>query len=206
MRTLLALMALLLAAGPARAQAFSVGLSAGVPLNSFISADGDRSAGTGRFTVGPAIRIRLPRRFAIDAELLYQRLEFGFASDPSLATVHRLEFPLMLQYGLPRLPARPFLHAGMSFNHVVAVSGASVCSQGPFGEEVYCIGDSRAAELRHRHTHGPLLGIGFEYRWRRVALSPELRVTRWIDRNFGTRDSPLRSSLTAVDLLCGIRF
>ncbi len=169
------------------------------------SAD-DRAAATGRFTLGPSVRLNLPRRFALDAELLYQRLEFGFSADPARAAVHRLELPLMLRYTIAGLPHRPFVHTGFSFNRVVAMGGASVCAKTALGEEIYCIGNATAAELRHRQTHGPLLGIGLEFRLSRVVLSPELRVTRWVDRNFGTQDSPLRSNLTGIDLLCGFRF
>jgi hypothetical protein len=32
-------------------------------------------------------------------------------------------------------------------------------------------------------------------------LASELRITRWVDRNFGTRDSSLRSNLTQIELL-----
>ncbi len=206
MRIALVSVLLHLASALCQAQTFSIGLSAGLPLNHLMVSTGNSTTATGRYTFGPSARVGLPHGFALDAELLYKRLEFGLTTDPTRAAVHRLELPLMVRYAIRGLPVRPYLHAGISFNRVVAVNGATACARTALGEEVYCIGNVETAVLRHRHTHGPLLGIGFDFHWGRFQLAPELRITRWIDRNFGTQDSPLRSNLTGIDLLCGLRF
>ncbi len=187
-------------------QAASFGLTAGVPLNDRISAAEGQTAATGRFSFGPSMRVGLPRGFGIDVELLYKWSHFGFASIPESAVVHRLEFPLLLCYRFSRSPGHPWLHAGMSFNRVIAINGAALCARNELGEESYCIGGRTAAVLRHRHTHGPVLGAGMEFAWGRVRIAPELRITHWVDRNFGTRDSSLRSNLTELDALIGLRF
>ncbi len=206
MRIAIASVVLVLASSFVHAQTFSIGLEAGVPLNGGMTSTGSYTASSGRYTLGPFVHVGLPHRFGADAELLYRRSQFGVAQNPARATAHRLELPLMLRYTIPALRGRPFVHAGMSFNRVVAVSGASLCARTALGEEVYCVGNTEAAVLRHRHTHGPLLGFGFEFGLWRFKLSPEVRITRWIDRNFGTQTSPLRSNLTEIDLLCGISF
>ncbi len=200
------LLSALLLPACAEAQVFSPGLVVGIPLNHALASTAGYSEATGRYTFGLSAGIRLGRRFAFDAELLYRRIDFGLTPGSDLAAAHRLELPMMLRYRIPGLRLRPFVHAGISFNRIIAVNGADMCKHTALGEEVYCIGGTAAAILRHRHTHGPLAGIGLSFRWRRIELSPELRITRWIDRSFGTQDSPLRSNLTAIDLLCGFRF
>ncbi len=197
---------LLLLCGSVQAQSLSVGLSAGAPLNPLMTSAEGQTAATQPYTFGPALRVDLPHGLGVDLEVLYKRFRLGFVADPARATVHRLEFPVMLRYRLSRLPARPFVHAGMSFNRIVAVSGANACGQGAFDETAYCIGGRFAAELRHRHTRGIVLGGGLNFRWRQLRLAPELRVTRWVDRNFGTKDTYPHSNLTGVELLLGIGF
>ncbi len=187
-------------------QAVSFSLTAGVPLNDRISAAEGQTASTGRFTFGPSLRLGLPRGFGVDVELLYKWSRFGFASIPEHAVVHRMELPLLFRYRFSGSRVHPWLHAGLSFSRVVAVSGADLCARNALGEESYCIGGETAAVLRHRHTHGPVLGAGMEFAWGRVHIAPELRITHWVDRNFGTRDSSLRSNLTELDALVGLRF
>jgi len=206
MRTAVVLMLLVLACGSAQAQTVSFGVSAGVPLSPLMTAAGNQAAATGWYTLGPALGVGLPRGFGLDLELLYKRFDLGFAANPARAVVRRMELPVMLRYRLSRLPVRAFVHAGMSFNRIIGVGGVDVCGQGAFGETIYCIADKTAAELRHRHTHGAVLGIGLGLRWKRLGLAPELRVTRWVDRNFGTRGSLPRSNLTGIEMLMGIKF
>jgi len=62
------------------------------------------------------------------------------------------------------------------------------------------------AELRHRHTRGVVIGAGLERRFGAFRLTPEVRFTRWADRNFDVRDAPLRSNLTQPEFLIGFEF
>ncbi len=187
-------------------QSVSLGLTAGIPISPLIAASAGYGSSTGRYTFGPALRVGLWRGFGFDAGLLYKKYAFGFDPEPGRAVVHRIEVPVLLRYSVARLPARPWLHAGMSFNRVLAVNGANNCAQGPFGEQVYCIEGVTAAELRHKRTHGPVIGGGIEVAWGRMRMAPELRLTRWVDRNFGPRDAALRSNLTQVELLVSLSF
>ncbi len=189
-----------------RAQSVSLGLSAGLPLTHLSSADDGLVSATGHFTLGPAVRVHLPRAFAFDVELLYKRLEIGFASEPSRIVNHRLELPLLLRYVFPGSFIRPFVHAGLAYNWLITGGSAGACPGSASGEGFYCIGDKTVAQLRHGHTNGPVLGTGADFRLKKLRLAPELRITRWVDRNFGTRDSPLRSSLTQIELLIGFKF
>jgi hypothetical protein len=51
------------------------------------------------------------------------------------------------------------------------------------------IGGVNVAELRHRHTRGVVIGAGLERRFGAFRLTPEVRFTRWADRNFGVHDA-----------------
>jgi hypothetical protein len=67
-------------------------------------------------------------------------------------------------------------------------------------------GGANVAELRHRGTKGAVLGGGVEWKFGPIRLAPELRLTHWGDRNFGVRDSSIRSNLTQVEALVGVMF
>jgi hypothetical protein len=95
---------------------------------------------------------------------------------------------------------------GISFNRVFDVSGATKCARGPFGEQFYCLNGAQIAELRHRGTLGFVVGGGMRFKFRNLWLEPEVRLTHWIDRNFGVRDSAVRSNLNRMGLLMGVIF
>ncbi len=200
------LAAVLFVPSPTGAQSASFGVTAGVPLNGLASGSEGMVSTTDRFTVGPALRVGLPRAFAIDVELLYKRFDFGFSSDPARIAVNRLELPLLLRYVFRGSSVHPFVHAGVSFNWAIPASGENSCPGASPDSDYYCIGGRTAAQLRHQHTYGPVLGVGAEFALKTLHLAPELRITRWVDRNFGTQDAPLQSNLTQVELLIGLTF
>jgi hypothetical protein len=182
------LVLLMLGCRMASAQAPSFGLRAGVPLTSLLkSAAPQFQVVTHRYTIGPTVELNLPHRFAVEADLLYKRLEYKFAPPNSCASnvkASRWELPLMLEYKFAgqRLP---FLGLGGSFNRVVHVEGVNV------------------AQLRHRTAKGLVIGAGLERRLGILRLIPEVRLTRWGDRNYGVHDAPLRSNLTQIEFLIG---
>ncbi len=198
--------AMLFISSLARAQHVSFGGTAGVPLNDLATASEGIVSTTERFTVGPALRVGLPHAFAVDLELLYKRFDFGFASDPARIAVNHLELPLLLRYGFAGSFLHPFIHVGLSINWAIPSDGENSCPGADPESNYYCIGGRTAAQLRHQQTYGPVLGAGVEFELKALRLAPELRVTRWVDRNFGTQDSPLQSSLTQVELLLGFKF
>jgi hypothetical protein len=105
-----------------------------------------------------------------------------------------------------RRPTGPFMRTGISFNRVFNVSGVTECARGPNGERFYCLDGSLLAELRHRGVAGLVFGGGLRLRLNRLWLEPEVRLTHWIDRNFGVRDSALRSDLNQIGFLVGLIF
>ena len=151
-----------------------------------------------RFICGAALRI--------GADFLLSRA--GLAVSPAGSQrvhVWRWELPVTLAYRF-RMRARPFARAGIALNRVFDISGANECARGPFGEQFYCVDGAPLAELRHRGTYGPVIGGGLRFRFKGIRLEPEVRVTRWIDRNFGVRDSALRSNLNQLDALMSVVF
>jgi hypothetical protein len=190
---------------PTYAQEVSVGLVAGVPITGLLKARDADVSETSRYTFGPDVQVSLPRDFALEVNLLYKRAEFGFRSDPARAIVRRLELPVQLRYLLPGSQVRPWIQVGMSFNRVLSVANGA-CGQGGSDERFFCVAGATAAVMRHRSTNGPVLGGGLEFRKGRLQVDPQIRVTRWVDRNFGTRDSALQAILTQVEVLVGARF
>ena len=91
-------------------------------------------------------------------------------------------------------------------NRVFDTGAAVVCGRGAFGEQFYCVNGSPLAELRHRGTFGPIIGGGLRFRFKRMRLETEVRLTRWVDRNFGVRDSAVQSNLTQFEILAGGMF
>ena len=206
LRTMRVWVALLFGSFLASAQIVSFGVRAGIPINNLISAGQGRSASTDRYAIGPTIEVKLPFRFAGSCDFLYEQIALGLSSGSLTATVHRWELPVLLKYDMASGPARPFVHVGISFNRIFGVESASECGRGIFGEHFYRVEGTTVAELRHRGTHGAVIGGGVRFRWKAIHVSPELRMTRWVDRNFGVGDSALRSNLTELQILLGITF
>jgi len=187
-----------LGAAGAAAQRLGVGVTGGMPLTAPLTAEppafhADRS----RWTAGPSLDVGLAGGFSLRLEALYRRFGYRYEAPESAGpageivrpSVRRWEFPLLIRYQPGRGRLRPFLSAGVCLNRI---AGASELRDGP-------------AELRHRQALGYVLGGGLEIGSGRVRLAPELRYTHWGDRNFGVRDTALRSNLDQLDLLASFR-
>jgi hypothetical protein len=185
-------------------QTVSFGLRGAVPITDIFSVDSSRKTSTQRYSFGPAIEIDLWRGGAIGADFLFQSAELGTVS--STTTVRRWELPITFVYRLRSSPPHPFVRAGISLNRVFDTGTAVECARGPFGEQFYCLDGNPLAELRHRSTYGPVIGGGLQFRFKRIRLETEARLTRWVDRNFGVQDSAVRSNLTQIEILAGATF
>jgi hypothetical protein len=173
-----------MAATAAAGQTLSWGVKAGLPLNSLLAAARGYRAGTQRYTVGPMLELSLPHGWSAAFDILYKRLDYAAPAGQG-RTAGRWEFPLQAKCSLGK--RRPFVGAGVAWNYVT-------------GSRVPGI------ELRHRATQGLLASSGIALQAGPLRVIPEVRLTRWTDRNFGVRDAPLRSNLTQMELLVGIAF
>ncbi len=200
------MLAAVLVSSPLIAQIVSIGLRAGVPITPALTADGPRQASAPRFTIGPFFELHLWHDAAFSADFLLRRTDLvTSAAESQRAEIWLWEAPVTLIYRF-HVPARPFVRTGVSFNRVFDVSGATECARGPFGEQFYCLEGNSVAELRHRGTSGFVAGGGLRFQFKGHWLEPEVRLTHWFDRNFGVRDSAVRSNLNQIGLLLGVMF
>ena len=172
-------------------------MKTGIPVNSLLTSTAPTfQARTRRYTLGPTFELNLLHGLAFEVDLLYKRLEYSyFRTDSSTSQsasnnvkATRWELPLLLKYKIGGKHFQPFLNLGGSFDRVVHIEGMNV------------------AELRHRHTKGVVIGAGLERQFGLLRLKPEVRFTRWADRNFGVHDAPLRSNLSQGEFLIGFEF
>jgi hypothetical protein len=200
------MLAALLVSSPLLAQTASLGLRAGIPVTPPLTVDGRQQASAPRFTIGPLIEVHLWRGAGFGADFLLRRADLAIsAAGSQRAEVWQWEAPITFIYRF-RAAARPFVRTGVSLNRVFDISGANECARGPFGEQFYCLEGNSLAELRHRGTSGFVVGGGLRFKLKKICLEPEVRLTRWIDRNFGVRDSAVRSNLNQIGLLVGAIF
>jgi hypothetical protein len=182
MKTFFALM--LFSAGLS-AQPFGFGLKVGVPLDEAFVDSGGRnlfSHGTQRLVIGPTVELRLPFHLGIEADLLYRRYNIG-------GTVNHWEFPILAKYRFSGAPlVHPYVVAGPSFNHVN--------DPGMF------------LDRPHASTAGVAFGAGIEVKALLIRLAPELRYTRWTNKNINLSqiNSGLSSNQNQVEFLVGITF
>jgi hypothetical protein len=183
------------------AQTVSFGVRAGLPVTDPFSVDQSHQTSTHRYTIGPTIGIDLWRNAAIGADFLFKSASLTAATQST--TVNRWELPVTFIYRFHISSMRRFVRAGVSVNRIFDTGTAVECGRGPFGEQFYCLNGNPLAELRHRNTFGPVIGGGFQFRFKRIRFEAEARFTRWVDRNFGVQDSAVQSNLTQFEILAG---
>ncbi len=169
---------------PVAAQPFSFGLRVGTPLDEAFTNGGARNVlqETQRLVIGPTVEVRLPFHIGVEADALYRRYTIG-------GTVNNWEFPILVKYRFSGAPLiHPYIAAGPSFNHV--------SDPGLF------------LDRPNASTAGFTMGAGLEVRALLLRLSPELRYTRWRDKNIdlGPGNGGLSSNQNQVEFLVGFTF
>jgi hypothetical protein len=154
MRIAGARLALMLVAGPILAQTLSIGLKTGVPLTDLVRTSGETGgypfrANTSRFTIGPALDLRLPHGLGFEFGAMYKRFpqeagEVQIVAEPGTPysviyspyshTGQSWEFPMVGQYRFSGERVRPYLEAGVSVNRLSGVLGP--CCRTLFPESV----------------------------------------------------------------------
>jgi hypothetical protein len=199
-------LAALLVSSPLLAQVVSLGLRAGIPITPMFTAGGRQQASGSRYTIGPLIEVRLWPGAGVGADFLLHHAGLAISTAGSRrAEIWQWQVPITFIYRFGA-PTRPFVRTGVSLSRVFDISGATECGRGPFGEQFYCLEGRPLAELRHRGTSGFVAGGGLRFKFKKLWLEPEVRLTRWIDRNFGVRDSAVRSNLNQIEILAGVAF
>jgi hypothetical protein len=181
----------------ASAQSISVGVVGGAPFTDVVNATTQNGLATlpssTNFTVGPSFQVNLPLSLRLEVDALYR--PYSFTQTPSPAGITPLtvsasqwRFPVLAQYRFKLPVVKPFVEAGVSFNHLSDISNATYITAGP-------------GELIHRTNAGVVLGGGIDVKIPFVRLSGELRYTHQ-----GSADFEAISNLNQAEVLVGVHF
>jgi hypothetical protein len=182
----------------ARAQALSVGVTAGAPFTNVVNGNTIGSlqsiSKSANFTIGGAIQVNLPLNLRIEVDALFRPYSFHLTSLNLVDDVsaQQYSFPVLLEYRLPGPPLiKPFVEAGFQFDHLAGISAAvkSAIASGP-------------GELLRQSDGGFVLGAGIDVKVPLIIrLSGELRYIRQTAPNF--QDF---SNLNQAEVLVGVHF
>jgi hypothetical protein len=192
----------LLAAAALPAQPVSFGLKGGVPLTDFISALGNSPSLSAvehpqRYLLGPTVELKLPFRFALEADVLYRRINYQTVSSTkttiatALVTSNDWEFPILLKYRFGgKKPVRPYVDAGVAFDRLQGLTDAALNGIG---------------SLKNSGTTGAVAGVGLDLHLLVLHISPEIRYTRWTSQHFNVANV-LASQQNQAEFMVGITF
>lgn len=180
-----------------QSQIVSFGVKGGIPLTEAVSSryQSFGSVNTGRWTVGPTVELHLPWNFSIEFDALYRTYRstnqyiFSYGSEyspilyMSRQDVGAWDFPLLLKYRFSFLgeKVRPFLTAGKLWTRE---SIDSVANQTCMGSSSSCIPPDSFRLINYYSNHSKEVrdgwtgGGGVEFKYKRIAFSPELRYAR----------------------------
>jgi hypothetical protein len=194
---------LFLAAVPlAFGQLFSAGVKIGVPLtdpfaNSTTQTNGglfsyQSYSDAKKYIVGPMVELHLPFGFSINADGLYRPLRLVEARTSTVQTSGNgvtsadygsWEVTPVLRYRFLHTPiVKPFAEGGPSFRWVSAPLDQYLSSK------------------------GFTLGAGVEVKLWKLAIAPELRVTRWGSDHNLVATFPLQTGQNQAEFLVGVSF
>ncbi len=206
---------LLLSAAAAVAQPIGFGLKGGLPLNDFLKAARDQNfrfdTTTNRYIIGPTVELRLPHGLGIELDVLYRH--FGYSSFGSLPGVgspvtdartsgSAWEFPLVGKYKFGSGWVRPYVEAGVSWDHL---SGLTQDIKTTIGGSSTSSSTSNPAELSDKSTRGFVMGAGLDVKAILIHVTPEIRFTRWGAKHFISGDL-LKSNQNQAEFLIGFKF
>jgi hypothetical protein len=186
-------------AASASAQSISVGVLGGAPFNDVTNATAQNDLAfvpkSTNFTVGPAIQVNLPLSLRVEVDALYRPYKFRETiSNPATflftdISASQWRFPFLLQYRFSAPVVKPFLEAGLSFDHLFDVSSAAKnITSGP-------------GQLVHQSHAGVVIGGGVDVKIPFIRVSGELRFTRQ-----GSADFRDLSNLNQAEFLLGVHF
>jgi hypothetical protein len=183
-------------AASACAETFSFGVLGGAPftdvVNSVTQNNVSYVANSTNFTVGPTFQVNLPLSLRLEVDALYRPYSFlatpvAFPNSESVASTgsaSEWRFPVLLQYRFHTPIVKPFLEAGVSFDHLADISAAA--------QNLGSINESNA---------GFVLGGGADVKIPFIRLSGELRYT-----HHGAAYFEGLSNVNQAEVLFGIHF
>ncbi len=173
-------------AGVVSAQPVVAGLKIGVPFtdafqNQPYPTVATLTASSNSYILGPFVEIRLPARFAIEADALYRG--FHFNNIAGSASTGQWDFPIVAKYKLFKGPIKPYVEGGLDFSHLSDVKNFVTAN--------------------HTSNFGIVLGAGVEVHALVLHISPEVRYTGDVLKSF---DSVVNSNRNQLAFLVGIGF
>jgi hypothetical protein len=201
---------LLIAAALLPAQPVSFGLKGGVPLTDFISAVGSSSGLSAvehpqRYLLGPTVELKLPLSFAVEADVLYRRLNYQTvgttvaATGAGLVTSNDWEFPVLLKYRFAgKKFVRPYADAGVAFDRLQGLTDTVANTVGT-------LTNSASTGLKNSGTIGAVMGAGLDFHVLALHISPEVRYTRWTSQHFNLTNV-LASQENQAEFMVGFTF
>jgi hypothetical protein len=189
------------------AQQVEVGVVGGIRTTDDFS--GSVSSESKRYIVGPAVDVRLPKRFSVEADALYQRFGFTGLYGYGIGNygivrerTNSWEFPVILKYRLPIRLVHPF--AGIGYAPRI-VNGADVAS----GAHGFTPFYNEHTTANYPVTHGLVLSGGVSLGAGHFQFTPEVRYTYWtapyLDQ-FLSHPCCGASNQNEVSVLLGIRW
>jgi hypothetical protein len=186
---------LVCSAACAAAQTISFGVLGGAPFtdvvqNTTINGLAVLPKST-NFVLGPTVQINLPLSLRFEIDALYRPYSFS-ATNAGAATnvsAQQWQFPFLLQYRFKTPLLKPFVEAGLAFDHLANVSAAAAnITSGP-------------AQLVRQSNADVVLGAGVDAKIPFIRLSGELRYIHQ-----GSADFRQISKLNQAEFLFGIHF
>jgi hypothetical protein len=177
---------------PAFGELFSLGAVVGTPLTDVTQtttiAGLNYLRNSTLFTIGPSLQINLPAGLRVEIDALYRPVAYKAALNDVSASQFR--FPVLLQHHVGSFPVvKPFVEAGLSFEHLTSLSQAA------------SLLPSRPGAIVDTTHAGLVLGAGLDVKVPFLRISPEFRFTRQLGSDFQGI-----SQLNQAEFLVGIRF
>jgi hypothetical protein len=184
----------------ANGQLLSFGIKAGGEISTGVDFDGIPFAVSQAkpYTFGPAVEFRLPLRFAVEVDALYNRTGYSMNlcrftyCGAQVGRANVFAFPALLKYRLFRGPLSPYVAGGPAYRHVGGASGTALnWRTGPAfpGEVVDTTIQRTSLTGPGSDGAGVVVGGGLEIKLGILKLSPEYRFTHWNNRAWGVTGS-----------------
>jgi hypothetical protein len=169
------------------AQPIAVGVAGGVRTTDDVS--GSLTSESKRYIVGPTVDIRLPKRFSVEVDALYQR--FGFTGYENSCCGYAIvreranswEFPMILKYRLPVPLVHPFVGVGYAPRIVngTDVSSGSYMSGLSYNPpmDIYTNFYNQRTSTSYSVTQGVVVSGGVSFGAGHLRFTPEVRYVHW---------------------------
>jgi opacity protein-like surface antigen len=156
---------------------------------------------TGRWTAGPTAEVRLFSHLSFEADALFRGYRFqsvggsSILSGTSVVTAFPVsapffrqntkewDFPFLLKYRFQAGTMHPFVDGGYEFAHASSdftnscLGSSNACPTVPAGTSVSTV-SSQNGYSSSVNRHGPAAGVGIEFNFGKVKISPEVRYTK----------------------------